>query len=61
MTRKPPYVRNRRSRVVHKFPTREGCNWDQVPRKFRQALPELHVGANDRLCAHCFREDEDLG
>ena len=55
-TRKP-YIRNRRTGVIHKQPTREGCNVDQVPRKFREPLDDWVPSQDgDRLCRYCFPE-----
>ena len=56
-TRTALYLRNRRSRVIHKNPTRELCNWDAVPQKYRQRWSALVILPTDRLCAYCFREE----
>lgn len=52
MPRQKCYVINLRSKVLHKNPTLEVCNVDQVPAKFRVytnlAIPKV------KKCKHCF-------
>lgn len=45
------YVRNRRSNIWHRLPTRERCNVDQVPRSQREYADRIPRGA--RRCGHC--------
>jgi hypothetical protein len=62
---KSKYVLNRRSGVLHRVPTKESCNVDQVPRKFKLFFPMLptvrdrvHLLSRRRIdlifCGHCF-------
>lgn len=56
------YVLNTDSQKIHRLPTREECNLDQVPRQHRSYRVEI---ARDglqaqgwSLCEHCFPTGE---
>ena len=54
------YVLNKRSGVMHRLPTQERCNLDQVLRKFRSYFfSEASRGfAYRTLCWFCFPDPE---
>ena len=54
MARKPRFVKNLRSGIIHKLPTVEQCNVDQVPKKYRHYSRDFS-GPMAGLCGHCFR------
>lgn len=49
------YVLNKRTNVLHRLPTPEKCNIDQVPEKYRKRVNTPAVG---RLCMRCFSRKE---
>lgn len=61
------FVQNTRSGVVHRLPTRERCNMDQVPRRFRRFasrsdLETISVAAakKARFCRWCFASPAEI-
>jgi hypothetical protein len=46
------YVVNLRSNVMHKLPSREKCNVDQIPREQRARLRQPVSSA--QRCRHCY-------
>jgi hypothetical protein len=54
------YALNRRSGVLHNFPTLEGCNWDQVPQKQRKYYArrgEIEPDDYDHFCLNCLTHE----
>lgn len=60
---KTKYVLNRRSKILHRLPSQEFCNADQIPRPFKKSVTpngttwqrwELKI-LKATLCRHCFK------
>jgi len=49
------FVLNRRSKILHRLPSREQCNVDAVPRPQRRYFGNIKAAADlyDHLCWHC--------
>jgi len=54
------YALNRRSGVLHNYPTLEDCNWDAVPKQYRKYFArrgDIQADAYDHFCFHCLDRD----
>ncbi len=48
------FILNERSNVLHKLPSYESCNVDQIPQKFRTKIQSLRQVRRVKRCKRCF-------